>query len=334
MADPKIEGDPSGSPSFPFVRDGSPGRSGCPWGDVDAPSPVITGTVRNEEQMLDYLGQKRAKRSRRTQGGDTDHCCVMSAISTSARAGGFPPVGPLTGSEMIVGESEATPPRSTKPVMIEEPSSSHCRRAIGQLRGFMNPSLDFHDQDTHLHELVRHVAASGGVTTATCLLKGFMICRTGVHEGRTGDRAPGPSPIRPPSPCQRRTSFDPTAAERRPECEVVRRTVRHSLSSTRWETHMTWTEGRELCVVSRAGTQLTCQGGDVTSPPANRTGKNYSEPAGLTFQSPCAPIMITHRTHEAESKMDDPLCGSWGSCRWPCPRVVPEVPSVSLRWAK
>ena len=334
MADPKIEGDPSGSPSFPFVRDGSPGRSGCQWGDVDAPSPVNTSTVRNEEQMIDNVGQKRGKQSRRTPGGDTDHLWVMSAASTSARAESSPPVRSLTGSEMIVGESEATPALTTKPVMIEEASRSHSRQATDQPRGFMNLSLDFHDQDAHLLGLVRPGPSNGWVTMAKRLLKGFMICRTGVHEGRTGDRAPGPSPIRPPSPCPRRTSFDPTAAARRPECEVVRRTARHSLSSTRWVTHMAWTEGQGTCVVPRAGCQLKCQGWDVTSVPANRTAKNYSEPAGLTFQSACAPMMITHRAHEAESKMDDPLCGSWGRCRWLRPGLVPEVPSASLRWAK
>jgi hypothetical protein len=37
---------------------------------------VITGTVRIEEQMFDNLGQSRAKRSGRTQGGDTDHSRV------------------------------------------------------------------------------------------------------------------------------------------------------------------------------------------------------------------------------------------------------------------
>jgi hypothetical protein len=258
----------------------------------------------------------------------------MSVASTSARADSSPPVGPLTGSEMIVGESEATPLRSTKPFMLKEPSSSHCRRATDQPRGFMNLSVDFHDQDTHLPGLVPPGPPSGWMTMETCLFKGFMIRRTGVHEGRTGDRTPGPLLIRPFSPCTRRTSIEPTAAARRPECEVVRRTARHSFSSTRWLTHMAWTEGQELCVVPRAGWQLTCQGGDVTSPPANRTAKNYSEPTGLTFQSPCSPMMITRRAHKAESKMDDPLCGSWGSCRWPCPRVVPEVPSVSLRWAK
>jgi hypothetical protein len=333
MADPKIEGDPSGSPSFPFVRDGSPGRSGCQWGDVDAPSPVNTSTVRNEQLMIDNLGQSRAKRSGRTQGGDTDHCCVMSGARACARADGSPPVGPLTGSELIAGQPEATSPRSTKPVIIEERSSGHCRRATGQPRGFMNLRMDIHDQDTPLLGLVRPGAPNGWVTMASHLLKGFMIRRTGVHEGRT-DRTPSPSTIRPSSPCTRRTSIEPTAAGRRPECVVVRRTARHSLSSTRRVTHMAWTEAQGACVVPRACFQLTCQGGDVTSPPASRTAKNYSEPAGLTFQSPCAPMIITHRTHEAESKMDNPHSGSWGRCRWPCPGVVPEVPSASLRWAK
>jgi hypothetical protein len=306
MADPRIEGDPSGSLSFPFVRDGSPGRSGCQWGDGASTSPVITGTVSNEEQMLENLGQSRARQSGRTQGGDTDHCGVMSPAWASVRADSSPPVGPLTGSEMIVGECEVVPDRSTKPGISEERSRSHSRRATGQPRGFM---------------------------MATCLLKGFMICRTGVHGGRT-DRTPGLSLIRPLSPSTHRTSCEPTAAARRPECEVVRRTARHSPSSTRWVTHMAWIEGQGLGVVPRACFQLKLQGGAATSPPVNRTVKNYSEPTGLTFQSPCAPMMITRRAHEAESKMDDPLCGSWGSCRWPCPRVVPEVPSASLRWAK
>jgi hypothetical protein len=38
--------------------------------------------------------------------------------------------------------------------------------------------------------------------------------------------------------------------------------------------------------------------------------------------------------HEADSKMDDPLSGSWRGCRWHRPEFVPEMHSGSLRWQK
>jgi hypothetical protein len=67
---------------------------------------------------------------------------------------------------------------------------------------------------------------------------------------------------------------------------------------------------------------------------ASRTLEKSREPGGLTVQSPFARMRPTLRADEAESKMDDPLSGSWERCRWPHTRPVPEVHSGSLRWQK
>jgi hypothetical protein len=58
------------------------------------------------------------------------------------------------------------------------------------------------------------------------------------------------------------------------------------------------------------------------------------EPVGLTVSSAGATIMKVVARHETESKMDDPLSGSWRGCRWHRPEFVPEMHSGSLRWQK
>jgi hypothetical protein len=56
------------------------------------------------------------------------------------------------------------------------------------------------------------------------------------------------------------------------------------------------------------------------------------EPEGLTVSPARAPIMEVAARHEEQSKMDDPLGGSWWGCRWLRSALVPESFSGSLRW--
>jgi hypothetical protein len=171
---------------------------------------------------------------------------------------------------------------------------------------------------------------------------GFITLERGVHHARAASASAAlaqmegtttPPAICPPSPLPPRAAAEPTAAERRPECRAVPWTTRHSPSRTGWGRHIARSQRQGSSRIASAGS--TGQRRDrVIAAAAARTRGKVSEPAGLTIESPSAPIMQAEKAEEAGSKMDDPLCGSWGRRRWPCPRGIPEVPSASLRWAK
>ena len=144
------------------------------------------------------------------------------------------------------------------------------------------------------------------------------------------------SAVRSPAPSMRRTSGEPTAAERRPE----RRTLLGIaaalalsylvgelfgyLAQPRSSRRIHW------CAVFLVGPAFVRI--NAAAPRSKR--RKIGEPVGLTVSPPSATIMKVATRHEAESKMDEQVHCSWRRCRWPRSGPVPEVPSGSLRWAK
>ena len=171
---------------------------------------------------------------------------------------------------------------------------------------------------------------------------GFITLVRGVHHARTAwtsaalaqmEGTTTPPATRTPSPLPPRTPAAPTAAERRPECRFVPRDARRRPSIGRWESDTSCPQRQDGLDGFSASVARQRHNRVTTMAPAP-TAKKMSEPVGLTLQSPSAPNMAAHKAEGVGSKMDDPLCGSWGRRRWPCPRGIPEVPSASLRWAK
>jgi hypothetical protein len=200
-----------------------------------------------------------------------------------------------------------------------------------QLKGFMVPQTAVHGEDTGSTGLAGPGASPTAAKATTCLLKGFMVPPRGVHDGRTASVSVAlapmggsttPSATRPPSPLPPRTRAEPTAAERRPA------------SSRTWcKRHIGSSQRQGASGIASAGSNGQRRDRVIAVAPAQTRGM-VSEPTGFTIASPSAPITQAHKAEEAGSKMDDPLCGSWGRCRWLRPGLVPEVPSASLRWAK
>jgi hypothetical protein len=166
---------------------------------------------------------------------------------------------------------------------------------------------------------------------ASSQVGGLITSHRGVHHARTAwtsaaltqmEGITAPSATRPPSPLPPRTPAAPTAAERRPE----------SLR-TWWKRHIASSRRQGASGIASAGSTGQHRDRGITAALA-RTRDKVSEPAGFTIETPSTPIVQAQKAEGTGSKMDNPLCGSWGRCRWPCPGTVSEVPSVSLRWAK
>ena len=199
-----------------------------------------------------------------------------------------------------------------------------------QLKGFMVPPREVQGGGRGSTVLVGPGVSPTTAKATTCQLKGFMVPQTGVHDGRTASVSAAlapmggsttPSASRPPTPLPPRIPAEPTAAERR-----------HSSSHTWWKSHIARPQRQGGSGIASAGSTGQRRDRVIAATPARTRGK-VTEPTGFTIESPSAPITQAHKAEEAGSKMDDPLCGSWGHCRWPCPGSVPEVPSASLRWA-
>jgi hypothetical protein len=178
--------------------------------------------------------------------------------------------------------------------------------------------------------------------------RGFMVQPTGVHDERKAWAIAWLTPMnrnatfpsnRSPSRLVRRTPAEPTAAERRPECPAVHITAGHSPSPTWWGRHMACPQRQRADGIANAGSHCLRHGCVITASP--RRAKSEALQRAHRAHSPIAlrsnhePLMtLALGVHDAESKIDNPLSGSCCSGRWPRSGSVPEMLSVSLRWAK
>jgi hypothetical protein len=161
---------------------------------------------------------------------------------------------------------------------------------------------------------------------------GFITLAREVHHARTAstpadlstmNRTTTPRPNRSLSPSARITPFEPTAAERRPECPTAHGAGGHSPSPTWWGRHMACPQRQRAFGIDNAGSPCL-RDGCVSSPPLpGRTERHCREPVGLTLQSSFARIPLALRVDEAvteaESKIDEQVSCSW----WRLPLASP-----------
>src|SRR5664280_2484836 len=212
---------------------------------------------------------------------------------------------------------------------------------------------EVHDAGTGLPALAHAGASVGARRAVKHQPRGFMVEPTGVHDERKAWAIAWLTPMnrnaafpsnRSPYRSVRRTLAEPTAAERRPECPAVpcrfrHGTAGHSPSPTWWGRHMACPQRQRADGIANAGCHCLRHGCVITASP--RRAKSEALQRAHRAHSPIAlrsnhePLMtLALGVHDAESKMDDPLSGSWRRCRWPRPGPVPEVSSWSLRWRK
>ena len=140
------------------------------------------------------------------------------------------------------------------------------------------------------------------------------------------------SSVRSPAPSMRRTSGEPTAAERRPERRALLGIALHSPFLTWWGSYSITSLSQLTFDITGASLPRQSRLPGICPPHPDRTGREDGEPIGLTVFLTRAPIMKVAARHEADSKIDEQLHCSWRRCRWPRPGPVPEVYSGSLRW--
>jgi len=171
-----------------------------------------------------------------------------------------------------------------------------------------------------------------GLSAASPQVGGFITLAREVHHARTAstpadlstmNRTTTPRPNRSLSPSARITPFEPTAAERRPECPTAHGAGGHSPSPTWWGRHMACPQRQRAFGIDNAGSPCL-RDGCVSSPPLpGRTERHCREPVGLTLQSSFARIPLALRVDEAvteaESKIDEQVSCSW----WRLPLASP-----------
>jgi hypothetical protein len=149
--------------------------------------------------------------------------------------------------------------------------------------------------------------------TSSPQVGGFITSRRGVHHARTGsisganeltDRTTTLHTVGAPAPLPRRTPAAPTAAERRPECRFAPRAARPRLSVGCLEGHTPSSLRHDDLEGFSAPIAHQCHDRVVTTAPARKAGR-VGEPAGITVESPSAPILQAHKAEEAGSKIGD-----------------------------
>jgi hypothetical protein len=105
---------------------------------------------------------------------------------------------------------------------------------------YKTPAERVHDSDGRFHDETTNSPSpmrGGSADSAKCQLKGFMVPGSRVHDCRIAATIAGPaqlelntapSSVRSLAPSMRRTSGEPTAAERRPECRALPGIALHS----------------------------------------------------------------------------------------------------------
>jgi hypothetical protein len=206
------------------------------------------------------------------------------------------------------------------------------------------PGERVHDSRARVHDATTNSPSpmrDGLAEPAQYQLRGFTIPEWGFHDCCTSAVIAGPaqigpnagrSSVRSPAPSMRRTSGDPTAAERRPESRALLGIALHSPSLSWWGRHSaTSFSQRTLDITGASLPRRPCLYGINSSHPA-RARKKDGEPVGLTVSGPRAVIMKITGRHEAESKIDAQYYWTWRRCRWPtqwaCPRALLEVAAL------
>jgi hypothetical protein len=184
---------------------------------------------------------------------------------------------------------------------------------------YKRPAERLHDSGGTVHDATTDLPSpmrDGSAEPAKSQLRGFMVPGMGVHDCRIAAVIAGPvqielnaapSSVRPPVPSMRRTSGEPTAAERRPERRGLLGIALHSPSLTWWGRYSVTSLSQRGLDITGACLPRRRRLSGICPPHTDRTGKKDGEPVGLTVLLTQAPIMKVAARHEAESKMDDHL---------------------------
>jgi len=198
-----------------------------------------------------------------------------------------------------------------------------------------------HDERTDSLSLLHDPAAKRSDEATNHQLRGFMVPARRVHGGDRAAVPTGPAPheltaarsaARSPAPLSRETSGAPTAAARRPGRRTLLGIAVLSPCLSWWGSYSVSPLRQKSPAIAGASCPCPSSCGAMSLSHSDRIRAKDREPVGLTVSLASAPIMKVAARHEAESKMDDPLSGSWWGCRWLRFGLVPEMVSGSLRW--
>jgi hypothetical protein len=298
------EGDPSGSPSFSSYRWWSQGAQGA-----DARSRLV----------------------RCGAGGNTG---FLASATTTVRRVEALTVAPL----MAVRTKEICMHDIYDP---QRTRNLHRYKTPGQrVHGWPG---GIHEERTDSLSLLHDPDAKRSAEATKHQLRGFMVPARRVHGGDRAAVPTGPAPheltaarsaVRSPAPLSRGTSGAPTAAARRPERRTLLGIAVPSPCLTWWGSYSVTSLRQKSPAITGASCPCPSPRGAMSLSHSDRIPGKDREPVGLTVSPASATIMKVAARHEADSKMDDPLSGSWWGCRWLHPRPVPEMLSGSLRWQK
>jgi hypothetical protein len=217
---------------------------------------------------------------------------------------------------------------------------------IANSHPYKRPSGRVHDWRGGVHDATTNSPSpmrDRSAEPAKCQPRGFMVPRRRVHDcGKAaviaGSEQIGPnaghSSIRSLAPSMRRTSCDPTAAERRPESRALLGIAPHGPCLTWWGSYSNISLSQLTFDITGASLPRRSRLSGIWPPHPDRTGKEDGEPIGLTVLLTRVTIMKVAARHEAESKTGERCTCSRRRCRWPRSGPVPEVSSGSLRWLR
>jgi hypothetical protein len=200
-----------------------------------------------------------------------------------------------------------------------------------------------HDERTDSLSLLHDQDAKRSAEAKKHQLRGFMVPARRVHGGDGAVVPTGPtqheltaarSAVRSPAPSLQRTSGAPTAAARRPERRTLLEIAVPSPCLTWWGSYSVTSLRQKSSAITGASCPCPFRRGAMNLSHSDRIPGKDREPVGLTVSPASATIMKVAARHEAESKTGERCTCSERRCRWPRSGPVPEVSSVSLRWAK
>jgi hypothetical protein len=309
MAEPRAEkrGTLRGPPSFRVMDDGRQ------WRDdrhelCGAPSDNVVGSHQGGRT---YAALRTSSHNGRIRFGDIDRRPVAAATAKEKRMH-----NPYDPARILNSHSCKTP-----------------GERVHDWRGRV------HDATTNSPSSMRDRSAE----PAKYQPRGFMVPGRGVHDCGTAAVIAGPvqielnaarSSVRSTAPSMRRTSGEPTAAERRPERSGPLGIALCSFSLTWWGSYSNTSLSQQTLDITGASLPRRSRPYGMRPQHPDRTGKKDREPVGLAVFLTHAPIMKVAARHEAESKTGERCTCSRRRCRWPRSGPVPEVFSGSLRWLR
>ena len=209
---------------------------------------------------------------------------------------------------------------------------------------YKTPAERVHDSDGRFHDETTNSPSpmrGGSADSAKCQLKGFMVPGSGVHDCRIAATIAGPaqlelntarSSVRSLAPSMRRTSGEPTAAERRPECRALLGIARHSPPLAWWGRYSVTSLSQQTLDIAGASLPRQPRLYGINPFRRDRTRRKDGEPVGLAVSLASAMIMKVAARHEPESKIDVQYYWTWRRCRWPmqwaCPRALLDVAAL------